>query len=323
MPLIHNSDYQAPFYLLNEHWETILPALVRKPRRLDYTRERITTPDGDFLDLDFKYRDNDRIVILSHGLEGHSDKYYMRGMAHKFLKNRWDTLSWNCRSCSEDINLTPILYHHGATKDLGTVIDYTLNKKYNQILLIGFSLGGSLVVKYLGERGNNISGKIAGGIAYSIPCQLGSCAKKMSEPQNRFYLNRFLKKLKTKIRIKAKQFPDRFDLSGIDEINNLYDFDSRYTVHLYGFTTTEDFYEYASAGNYINGISVPVLIVNALNDPMFPPDCYPFDEAKDHKFFYLETPEQGGHLGYWHPSKKYSWAESRAYQFVNQIIGIQ
>ena len=323
MPLIQNSDYRPPLFLLNEHWETILPALVRRPERLIYSRERIFTPDDDFLDLDFVFQDNNRIVILSHGLEGHSDKYYMRAMARRFLENNWDTLSWNCRSCSEDINLKPTLYHHGATQDLSTVIDHTLNLGYSQILLIGFSLGGSLVVKYLGEYGKDISKKIVGGIAYSIPCQLGSCAKKLSEPQNSFYLNRFMKKLKTKIHIKAKQFPAIFDVAGIDEIKSFYEFDTRYTAPLYGFNAAEDFYNYASAGNYIQGISIPVLLVNSLNDPMFPDDCYPVIDAKSHDYFYLETPDRGGHLGYWNPFTKNNWAEDRALQFVDQILGIR
>lgn len=317
MPIIDNSDFRTTFWMPNEHWETILPGLLRNPRKLNYTRERIATSDGDFLDLDFVFKSNNRIVVLSHGLEGHSDKYYMRGMAHKFLENNWDTVSWNYRSCSEEINVSPILYHHGATGDLKTVIDHVISKGYMKILLIGFSLGGSLVVKYIGENNASLPLEVSGGIAFSIPCQLGSCAKKLSEPQNRLYLNRFLKKLKVKIKAKAAQFPDKFDLNGIEEISSFPEFDTKYTAPLNGFENANEFYRYASAGNYVEGISVPVLLVNSLNDPMLPEDCYPFESVKNHKCFYLETPEKGGHLGYWHPGKKFSWAEERAVHFVN------
>ena len=323
MPIIKNSGFRAAFWMPNEHWETILPGLVRNTGKLEYSRERISTPDRDFLDLDFVFRHNDRIVILSHGLEGHSDKYYMRGMARIFLNNKWDTLSWNCRSCSQDINVSPKLYHHGATEDLQTVINYVVSKRYKQILLIGFSLGGSLVIKYLGENKANLPYEIAGGIAFSIPCQLSSCAKKLSEPQNKFYLNRFLKKLKAKIKAKAAQFPDSFDLNGIDKITSFLEFDTKYTAPLYGFENANDFYIDASAGNYIEAISVPTLLVNSLNDPMFPEDCYPIEAAKYHKYFYLETPEKGGHLGYWSPGNKFSWAEERAIQFVHQYMGMR
>lgn len=323
MPTIQDSDYRKPFWLINKHWETILPGLLRKPESLNYTRERIATKDGDFLDLDFAYTGKKRIVILSHGLEGHSDKYYMRGMARQFVRQDWDTLSWTCRSCSQEINLKPKLYHHGATEDLDDVIQHVIEKDYEQILLIGFSLGGSLVVKYLGESIRNPSNRIVGGIAFSIPCQLGSCARQLSAPGNSFYLNRFLKKLKTKIILKASQFPDIINIEGIDAISSFYDFDSHYTAPLHGFENAEAFYTYASAGNYIEGIKVPVLLVNSLNDPMFPEDCYPYKAAKNHKYFFLETPKKGGHMGYWRPGEKVSWAEKRALQFTQQIIGLR
>lgn len=322
MPIISKSDYQKPFWLINEHWETIAPGLLRKPKQLLYDRERIITTDGDFLDLDFVFKNKKRIVILSHGLEGHSDKYYMRGMANQFLSYNWDVVSWNCRSCSTDNNLTPKLYHHGATEDLDEAVQHVLSKGYEKVLLMGFSLGGSLVVKYLGESTRNPSNRIVGGIAFSIPCQLGSCAKKLSEPGNKFYLDRFLDKLKNKISIKAQQFPDLFDLEGIDDISSFYDFDSKYTAPMNGFENAETFYSYASAGNYIEGIKVPTLLVNSLNDPMFPDDCYPYEAAKNHEQFYLETPATGGHMGYWKPGQRVSWSEKRAVQFVDQVIGI-
>ncbi|MCK5469542.1 MAG: alpha/beta hydrolase, partial [Cyclobacteriaceae bacterium] len=196
-----------------------------------------------------------------------------------------------------------------------------ISRGYKKIILIGFSLGGSLVVKYLGEKGQFVPSEILAGVAFSIPCQLGSCANKLSDPDNKFYLNRFLNKLKAKIKLKAEQFPDIFDLEGIDEINGFYNFDTTYSAPLYGFKSVDEFYHYASAGNYIEGIKVPTLLVNSLNDPMFPDDCYPYKEAKNHKYFYLETPEKGGHLGYWWPGQKESWAEKRAYQFVSVVIG--
>jgi predicted alpha/beta-fold hydrolase len=320
MPIIPKSDFKSPFWLISEHWETITPALARKPKKLNYTRERITTRDDDFLDLDFVYNDKSKIVILSHGLEGHSDKYYMRGMAQYFHSKGWDSLSWNCRSCSEEMNLKPKLYHHGATEDLEDVINYVITKRYQEIALIGFSLGGSLVVKYLGENGKNIPNEIAGGVAISIPSQLGSCAKQLSTPSNKFYLKRFMKKLKNKIRQKAAQFPGMFDIKHLDSISNFFEFDTRFTAPMYGFKSAEDFYTYASAGNYIEGIQTPTLLVSSLNDPMFPDDCYPFDAAKNHHYFHLETPRTGGHMGYWWPGRKVSWIEQRAYQFISDIV---
>ena len=321
MPIIQDSSLKTPFWLVNEHWQTILPAVIRNPKRLSYTRERIATRDQDFLDLDFIYNNHNRIAILSHGLEGHSDKNYVRAMARYFNRHDWDTLSWNCRSCSGEMNRTPKLYHHGATEDLEVVVRYVLEKGYAQIVLVGFSLGGSLVVKYLGENGANVPDEIVCGIAFSIPCQLGSCAATMSNPANRFYLNRFLTKLKAKIMLKATQFPGLFDTFDIDKISSFYEFDSRFTAPLYGFPSAEAFYNYASAGNYIEGIQKPTLLVNSLNDPMFPDDCYPFEIAVNHRYFHLETPARGGHMGYWWPGLVEGWAEQRALSFVHEIVG--
>jgi len=321
MPIIKTSTYKAPFWLFNEHVETIVPGIFRNPKSLNYQRHRLTTKDADFLDLDYLQNSYNRLVILSHGLEGHSDKYYMRAMAQAFKNLDWDVLSWNCRSCSDEINLTAKLYHHGATEDLEEVVVDAISKEYKKIVLIGFSLGGSMVMKYLGENGQRVPSEILGGVAFSTPCQLASCSKKMSAPGNEFYLNRFLNKLKAKIKLKAAQFPEIFNLSGIDEIDNFYDFDQKYTAPLYGFSNLEEFYKYASSGNYIDGIKVPTLLVNSLNDPMLPEDCYPFDEARNHEYFFLETPEYGGHMGYWWPGVKESWAEKRACEFVDKIIG--
>ncbi len=318
MPVIKHSTYKAPFWLYNNHIETIVPGILRKPKPLPYQRHRITTRDGDFLDLDYLQNSNYRIAILSHGLEGHSDKYYMRGMAHALQNAQWDVCSWNCRSCSQDINLTPKLYHHGATEDLEEVIMHSKPMEYKQILLVGFSMGGSLTIKYLGENGKNLPKEIIGGIAFSTPCQLGSCAKQLSDPDNKLYLNRFLGKLKNKIKVKAEQFPDIIETSGIDAINSFYEFDSRYSAPLSGFSNVEEFYSYASASNYIDGIKRPTLLVNSINDPMFPDDCYPFEQAKNHPFFYLETPQNGGHMGYWRPGQKQSWAEKRTLEFIKE-----
>ncbi len=321
MPLIDKSEYKAPFWLINEHWETILPAMLRKPRKPFYTRARINTQDGDFLDLDYVRHGHEKILILSHGLEGHSFKAYVTGMANKFLKNQWDVLAWNCRSCSGEMNRTPKLYHHGATEDLETVVNHTIKKGYKSIVLIGFSLGGSLTIKYFGERGEQAPPQVAGGVAFSVPVQLAPCARELSKPENKVYLNRFLRKLKKKIKLKAKQFPKHFPLDGIDVIDNFYDFDDKISAPLYNFISADDFYNYASAGNYIAGIKRPVLLVNALNDPMLPDECFPYELAKNHEYFYLETPAQGGHVGFWRPGQRENWAEKRAQEFVIRVIG--
>ncbi|WP_332912826.1 YheT family hydrolase [Algoriphagus boritolerans] len=151
MPLISESFYQRPKWLFSGHLETIYPALFRQVALQEPERERITTEDDDFLDLDWYKKGNSRLVVLSHGLEGNSTRPYMLGMAREFLQKGFDVLSWNYRGCSEELNQKVIFYHSGATYDLDAVVRHAA-KNYSELFLIGFSLGGNLSLKFLGEK---------------------------------------------------------------------------------------------------------------------------------------------------------------------------
>lgn len=132
--------------------ETIYPALFRKVQLPPYKRERILTPDGDFLDLDWIKKDSSKLVIISHGLEGNSQRAYIKGMVRAFTSQGFDALAWNYRGCSEQTNLQRRFYHSGATDDLDYIVQHAISKNYKQIYMIGFSLGGNLTLKYLGEE---------------------------------------------------------------------------------------------------------------------------------------------------------------------------
>src|SRR5690606_5595638 len=184
-------DYLPPFFLFNSHLETIFPALLRRVALTDYTRERIATPDDDFLDLDWLAQDSDSLVIISHGLEGNSKRAYIKGMARALFNRGHDVIAWNFRGCSEEMNRQRRFYHSGATDDLHTVIRHAArNEKYKWIFLVGFSLGGNVTLKYLGEQGGGCT--IAGAVVFSVPMDLGSSCQKISLPGNRVYSQRFL-----------------------------------------------------------------------------------------------------------------------------------
>ena len=208
MPIIHKSSYTSPpFYQFNGHLQTILPGMFRKVE-IQYERERLTLSDGDFVDLDWHVHNNQRLALLSHGLEGNSERPYIKGMAKLFAEHGWDVLAWNCRSCSGEMNRNFRLYNHGEIGDFGEVIQHiNRTKRYDQIALIGFSMGGSITLKYLGIHGKEIPDNIAKAVAFSTPCDLKSGAEILDEPQNKIYRNRFLKKLKIKLEAKAAQFP--------------------------------------------------------------------------------------------------------------------
>lgn len=317
--LINNSSYSnPPFYLFNSHLETIVPSMFRKIEGV-YERDRLELSDGDFLDLDWMRGHKDKLIIISHGLEGNSERHYSKGVARYFYQRGWDALAWNCRGCSGEINRLPRFYHHGATEDIAAVIDHAIKKKYTQIALVGFSMGGSMSLKYTGERKDKLPPEIKSVVAFSVPCDLGASARELDKPNKKFYLNRFLNKLEKKIKAKSLKFPDLISADAFEKVKTFRDFDNRYTAPLHGFADADDFYKKASSGPYISSIQIPTLIVNALNDPFLPNACYPFDIAKTHPNVQLETPNRGGHVGFSLAGKSESWMEVRSFEFVNSF----
>ena len=322
MPLIHKSGYPgAPFYQFNPHLQTILPALIRKVKGVHFERERFILSDQDFVDLDWIDKKSKKLVLLAHGLEGNTDRHYMKGMAKFFARNNWDVLAWNCRSCSGEMNWRPRLYNHGEIGDIGEVINHALEiKDYEKIVLIGFSMGGNIIMKYLGVHGKNIPAPIFKAIAFSAPADLVSSVLLLDQPQSRFYKKRFLKLLKTKIAIKAEKYPELIDFNNFSKIEDWSDFDNYFTAPLNGFKNATEFYQQGSAVNFMQGIRVPTLLVNAQNDPILTPECSPKSLCEKHQYIFLETPKEGGHVGFMSPGITGAWSEHRAWEFVNQAI---
>ena len=318
MPIIHHSTYKGPpFYQYNGHLQTVLPAVFRQVNGVDYERERMTLSDGDFVDLDWVEKGSKNLVLLSHGLEGNSDRHYMKGMAKIFSENDWDIVAWNCRSCSGEMNLQPRLYNHGEIGDIAEVIDHIIaTKNYQKIVLIGFSMGGNIIMKYLGVHGKNIPPQVYKAIAFSAPTDLKASANLLNFPKAAFYRKRFLKMLKAKMKIKAEQYPDLIDINNFEKIDQWSDFDNYFTAPLNGYKDADHFYYEGSPNNFMEGITIPTLLVNAKNDPILSPECFPFEKCSAHKFVHLEAPKLGGHVGFSIWRKPFAWSEYRALQFV-------
>jgi len=318
MPIL-SSKYVAPkFMLRNGHIETILPRFFRKVPKVNYQREKIDTPDDDFLNLDWsriQNKNTNRLAILSHGLEGNSDGVYMRGMVHAVNELGWDALAWNYRGCGGEMNRQKRGYHSGATEDLQTVVEHALSQdQYDEIALIGFSLGGNLSLKYVGERGNNLSKEIQKVIVFSTPCDLAAASEHLAKGFNRVYTKRFLNSLIAIVQKKAQHFPE-INVSRVHEIKDLSDYDDMFTAPIHGFKDAADYYEQCSSGQFIPAITVPTLIVNAQNDPFFPMASYPIVATQNHPNVWLEMPKHGGHVGFF-SSGKYYWSEQRAVDFL-------
>lgn len=309
--------YSPPRFLFSSHLETIFPSLIRRVSLQPYTRERIETPDNDFLDLDWLTNNSKKLVIISHGLEGNSTRAYIKGMAKVFSNNGYDVLAWNYRGCSEEMNRQLRFYHSGATDDLNVVVDHAIDKKgYEEISLVGFSLGGNITLKFLGEK--QPREQVKKGVAISVPLDLKTSCEKISQPGNWIYSRRFLKSLKAKVLAKAALMKG-LDISAIHQIKTLKDFDDKYTAPLHGFKDAHDYYAKCSSLYFLKGIKTRTLIVNTTNDPFLSKECFPTELVKDHPFLTMEILLRGGHVGFTQFNKNgLYWSEQRAFDFINQ-----
>ncbi|PRY88508.1 YheT family hydrolase [Mongoliibacter ruber] len=317
MPIVKKTEYDHPRWQFNGHLQTIIPSIFRTSLPLPFERERVNTPDGDFLDLDWLKNDASKLVIISHGLEGNTRRPYMIGMARHFFLNGFDVLSWNYRGCGEEMNQKPIFYHSGATYDLDTVVTHA-EPKYKEIYLIGFSLGGNLTLKYLGELRNRTP-KIKKGIGISVPLDLESSSIKISTGENIIYAKRFLRTLKQKVVLKAQKFPNDIPLGILRNIKTLKDFDDHFTGPLHGFDDAHDYYEKNSSLKFLDKIEVPSLILNAQNDPFLSEKCFPVSLGRKLDLVWMEFPRTGGHVGF-SPRKREDiyWSEKRAFEFITR-----
>ncbi len=324
MPFVSSSSYVPPRGYANGHVQTIYTKLFRRVPDVPYERERITTPDGDFLDLDWcEPHHGERVAILSHGLEGSSDGTYIRAMIHALRPHGWDAVAWNCRGCSGEPNRTSRFYHSGATEDLGAVVSHVLRSRpYRTVALIGYSMGGNMTLKYLGEQGHRLDERIRAGVAFSVPCDLRSSSLKLALSFNRaVYTARFMHSLRRKIRAKQAILPPHIHDRNYHTVRTFKDFDDRYTAPLHGFTDAEDYWRRASSRPFLAAIHVPTLLVNARDDPFLDEPSFPVDIAQSSRHFWLEAPQWGGHVGFveFRRDGQY-WSERRAVRFLSEVL---
>lgn len=317
-----NSRYHPPKWLFNTHLETIYPALFRKVSSFPSEKVTIPTRDDDFLELDHYHGFSaKRVIILCHGLEGDSKSAYMCGMANHFNQNGWDAIAWNYRGCGEKLNDKPVFYHSGATNDLDDVVHYAANK-YTTIFLSGFSLGGNLILKYLGER-NDLPNNIVGSAVFSVPLHLYSCSLKMGKTYNYIYAKRFLRKLAKKIREKEKARPGTFDLTRLKNVKTLIEFDDYFTAPLHGFKNAVDYYEKCSALYFLENIQVPSLMINARNDTFLSDKCFDRSLFSINRHLHYLITDRGGHVGFslFNNNSVY-WSELQAMDFANKLTSL-
>lgn len=335
-----HSAFSPPLWLRNSHLQTVWPTLFRRVDAGVADEERLVTPDGDFLDLDWYRGGHPRLLVISHGLEGNARRPYVLGLARAAMQAGWDVLAWNFRSCSGEMNRMPRFYHSGASEDLAAVVNRGLADPagYDSVHLAGFSMGGNLTLVYLGERGaqgergtngergangeqsESLDPRVKGAVTFSVPCDLSGSAARLAQPANQVYMRRFMKELREKMRQKKHLFPELIDTRGLDEMTNFHQFDDQFTAPLHGFSGARDYWQRSSSQRFLPEIRVPALIVNAADDPFLSDSCYPHEAVANNPCLSLEVPRWGGHVGFVSgPRGGHYWSEKRAMAFLQGL----
>ncbi len=317
MPLV-SSKFEPPILFRNAHFATIYSAKLRPSPRLIQQRERLQLLDDDFMDIDWSFakKPSPKVAVLLHGLEGNAQRTYMKGQAKILNENGYDVAAVNFRGCSGETNISYQSYNAGKTDDLEAVINSILNKdKYTEINLMGFSLGGNLLLKYLGER-ESVPKEIKRAVAISTPLNLKGSLESLNQFYNWVYRNSFLINLRKKYKTKMKDFPEKMTVSDYKKITSLLEFDNIYTAPAHGFKDAYDYYEKNSSLQFLPNIQIPVYLLNSKNDSFLSSKCYPTELASKMKNLHLEIPKYGGHVGF-HLTNKLYYSEARSLEFLS------
>ena len=316
MPILQSSYLPSRIWQ-NPHVSTIYPSAFRKVNGVNYTRERLELSDGDFLDLDWSKSsaNNHKLAIFTHGFLGNSTRPYLLGGVKAFNLANYDALAWNHRGLGGENNRFEKITTHGSSNDLEEIINYVLSKKqYTEIILVGYSKGGNISMKYAGQKAENIPSEIKKIIAISSPTDLQGSVDVMGK--NGFYTERFKTKL-IKFLLNRSELIDNQTLKDFSKFKYLDDFTDNYIAPLHGFKDGRDYYEQCAAMQLVDKIRVPTLILNAKNDPVLSESCAMLDVAKHSDYIFSEVPNHGGHCGFFQPnSDGIYWGDKRIVEFV-------
>jgi uncharacterized protein len=309
--------------IASPHAQTIFAYLFRRPKvSRAIRRERWTTPDQDFVDVDWLDASRGQpTVLVLHGLEGSSRAGYVSALLQGAQRRGFGACALNFRSCSGEPNLLPQSYHSGATQDVRWLLERIRARAPGPIFAVGFSLGGNVLLRYLAEEGEK--SVVSAAVAISVPYSLQACVRVLDSNQwpTAIYRHVFLRSLKSKAKAKARRFPHAFSLKKLAQIRTVEAFDDVITASVHGFAGAADYYAKCSSGSALEQIRRPTLLISAADDPMVPASSLP-RIAKGHAYLQQEITERGGHVGFvggslWRPEY---WAEERALAFLQTQV---
>jgi predicted alpha/beta-fold hydrolase len=329
--MLIDTAFKPAWWLKNAHLQTLYPALLRKaPVHPSIRRERLITPDHDFLDIDCCGTGELPLIILLHGLTGSSRSGYIKGLQSILLKQGFRSVALNFRGCSGESNNLARSYHSGETEDLHFLYQ-TLRQRepHTPLAVVGFSLGGNVLLKWLGEQGDKLS--LFAAVAVSVPLVLGACASKLDAGFSKIYRASLLRELKSYIRLKfrhlekighwreAKKIEQLGDLSAI---KSFWQYDDRVVARLHGYKNVHDYYRRSSSRQFLKKIAVPTLLIQAIDDPFMTEAVLPeADELS--ASVHLEITRGGGHVGFIHgkiPFMPHYWLDQRIPEFLKQHL---
>ena len=318
--------FVAPLWIRGSHAQTIGGRLLRTTGGVSFRPERLNTPDGDFLDLEYatvegmSVPDRAPLVLKLHGLEGSAHSGYSVELARALAAKGIGSVGLNFRSCGGEMNRTARFYHSGETDDLALVLDHLLQSTPAERLgVLGFSLGGNVLLKYLGEQGPVAAQKLRAAVAISVPYDLAACADRMTTGSARVYSAFFLRSLRAKVRAKQAQLAGLCDVNRVLRARKVRDFDEALTAPLHGFAGAADYYGRSSAGQFLGAITIPTLLIHSMDDPIAIAESIPEELIAANPNLETAFTRTGGHVGFvggpgpWAPT---FWAERRGAEFL-------
>jgi predicted alpha/beta-fold hydrolase len=318
-----SNKFKPAWWLPGPHLQTLWPTLCRRAiKDIPLEHERFELPDGDFLDLSWVGREKEGpIVLILHGLEGSLHSPYAQGMLSAVHQQNWRGLLMHFRGCSGEPNRLARSYHSGETKDLNTLITALHEREPDTLLAaVGFSLGGNVLLKWLGETSKQSMLTVAS--AVSVPFELHKSANRIQQGFSRLYQRHFLKCLSKRLADKFQNQPSPIELPHFSELKSMWEFDDKVTAPLHGFSGVDDYYTQSSSRQYLRTINVPTLLVQSKDDPFMTPDIIPHQDELS-EYIKLEVTETGGHVGFVTgtvPWRAQYWLEQRIPLFLQEYL---
>ncbi len=312
--------FSPPWWLRNAHLQTLWAALVRRAPKPALRRERLELPDGDFVDLDWTTGASGPVVVVLHGLQGSSGSNYARGLLESLHQQGFRAVLMHFRGCSGESNRLSRFYHAGETGDLHTLIHaLRAREPHTPLAAVGYSLGGNVLLNYLGQPGNNAP--LACAVAVSVPFDLHHAAQRLERGFSRVYQYGLLRSLRIAVRKKFKSLSAPVGLDELSRINSLRDYDDKITAPLHGFSGVDEYYTKSSCRQSLNRIRTPTLILHAADDPFMTPAAIPSPDELS-PCVTLELSEHGGHVGFvgGAPWEACYWLEQRIPEYLKNAF---